>query len=68
MSDEHALTSRQADQLQTDIPNVESGLEVIMEQVARLPTRKRAPPTSWMTGGVMVFTIPNQNSGKEMPP
>jgi hypothetical protein len=44
MSDEHSLTSRQADQLQTDIANVESGLEVIMEQVARLPTRKESAP------------------------
>ena len=40
MPDEHPLTSRQADQLRTDIANVECGLEVIMEQVARLPTRK----------------------------
>jgi hypothetical protein len=28
----------------------------------------RARLTSWMTRRVMVFTIPNQNSGKEMPP
>ena len=42
MCDEHSLTSRQADQLQTDIANVESGLEVIMEQVAQLPTRKES--------------------------
>jgi hypothetical protein len=34
------VTSRQADQLRTDVASVESGLEVIMEQVARLPTRK----------------------------
>jgi hypothetical protein len=100
MSDEHSSTSRQADQLRTDIANVGSGLEVIMKQVARLPTRKESAPkataseigdpgedervrlkrpidffdgksparlTSWMTGRVMVFTIPNQNSGKEMP-
>jgi hypothetical protein len=44
MSDEHSLTSRQADQLQTFIANVESGLKVIMEQVAQLPTRKESAP------------------------
>lgn len=42
MSDDHSSTSRQADQLRTDIANVESGLEVIMEQVARLSTRKES--------------------------
>ena len=40
MSDERQLTLRQADQLRTDIANVESGLEMIMEQLARMPTRK----------------------------
>jgi hypothetical protein len=30
MPDEYSLTSRQADQLRTDIANVEGGLEVIM--------------------------------------
>jgi hypothetical protein len=39
MPDEHSLTLRQADRLRTDVANVESGLEVIVEQVARLPTR-----------------------------
>jgi hypothetical protein len=102
MLDEHSLTSRQADQLWTDIANVEGGLEIIMEQVVRLPTRKesatqgdglgdrdagedervrlkrpidffddkapRARLTSWITRRLMVFTIANQNSGKEMPP
>jgi predicted RNA-binding protein len=42
MLDEHSLTSRQADQLWTDIANVEGGLEIIMEQVVRLPTRKES--------------------------
>jgi len=42
MSDKQSSTSRQADQLRTDIANVESGLEVIMAQVARLPTRKES--------------------------
>jgi hypothetical protein len=40
MPDEHPPTSRQADQLRTGVANVESGIDVIMEQVARLPTRK----------------------------
>jgi hypothetical protein len=40
MPDEHSPTSRQADQLRTDVAAVECGLEVIMEQMARLPTRK----------------------------
>ena len=40
MPDEHSPTSRQADRLLTAVANVESGLEVIVERVARLPTRK----------------------------
>jgi hypothetical protein len=36
MSDEHRLTLRQADRLRSDIANLETGLEVIMEQIARL--------------------------------
>ena len=32
-----------------------------------LTAKPPARLTSWMTGTVMVFTIPNQNSGKEMP-
>jgi hypothetical protein len=39
MSDENQLTLRQADQLRTDIANVESGLEVVMTQLSRLPKR-----------------------------
>jgi hypothetical protein len=46
MLDEHSLMSRQADQLWTDIANVEGGLEIIMERVVRLPTRRRAPPNA----------------------
>ena len=41
MLDDHPLTSRQADRLRTDVAGVESGLEVIMEQVARLARRKK---------------------------
>jgi hypothetical protein len=38
---DHSPTSRHADRLRTDVANVESGLEVIMEQVAGLATRKK---------------------------
>jgi hypothetical protein len=40
MSDENHLTLRQADQLRTDIANFESGLEVVMSQLSRLPSRR----------------------------
>ena len=40
MPDGHSLTSRQADRLWTDAANVQSGIEVIIERVVRLPTRK----------------------------
>jgi hypothetical protein len=40
MSDERYLTLRQADQLRTDIASLESGLEIIMAQFARQPTRR----------------------------
>jgi hypothetical protein len=36
----HSPTSRQADRLLTDVANVESGLEVIIERVARLAGRE----------------------------
>jgi hypothetical protein len=35
MPDEHTLTLRQANQIRTDIANLESGLEIIMAQLAR---------------------------------
>jgi hypothetical protein len=40
MPAEYPSTSRHADRLRTDVANVETGLEVIIEQVARLTTRK----------------------------
>ena len=40
MPDEHILTLRQADQARTDFAAVESDLEFIMAQLARIPTRK----------------------------
>ena len=35
MPDEHYLTLRQADQSRTEIANLESGLEILMAQLAR---------------------------------
>jgi hypothetical protein len=40
MPDEHILTLCQADQARTDFAAVESDLEFIMAQLARIPTRK----------------------------
>ncbi len=40
MPNENILTLRQADQARTDFALVESNLELIMAQVARIPTRK----------------------------
>jgi hypothetical protein len=40
MPDEHTLTLRQLDQARTDFAAVESDLEFIMAQLARIPTRK----------------------------
>jgi hypothetical protein len=40
MADEQSLALRQADQIRTDSANVEIGLEMIMAQLARMPTRK----------------------------
>jgi hypothetical protein len=40
MANEYPLTLRQADQARTDFAAVESDLEFIMAQVARIPTRK----------------------------
>jgi len=60
MPDEHPLALRQADQLRTDIANVESGLEIIMEQIARLPTRKelwRAGLMGMLGGACLVQTL-----------
>jgi hypothetical protein len=50
---------RQADQLRTDIANVESGLEIIMDQIARLPTRKELWRTALlgMLGGSPLTTV-----------
>jgi hypothetical protein len=40
MQDESQPTLRQVDKPRTDIANVDGGLEVIMAQLARQPTRK----------------------------
>lgn len=39
MPDQHTLTLRQADQARTDFALLESHLETIAGQIARLPTR-----------------------------
>ena len=39
MSDERTITLQQVDRLRTDIANLESGLEIIMAQLARHPTK-----------------------------
>jgi hypothetical protein len=41
MPDEHPLTLRQANQARTDFAAIESNLECIMSQLARVPTRKQ---------------------------
>ena len=38
MSEERHLLLHQADQLRTDIVNLESGQEFLMQQISRLPT------------------------------
>jgi hypothetical protein len=40
MPDEHTLTLRQADQARTDFAAIESDLQFVMGQLARLPTRR----------------------------
>jgi hypothetical protein len=39
MPDEYNLTLRQADQIRTDVQGLETELQVIMAQLARLPPR-----------------------------
>jgi hypothetical protein len=46
MQDESPLMLRQHDQLRTDIANVERGLEVVMAQLARAPTRSDLAKTA----------------------
>jgi hypothetical protein len=53
MPDEHPLTLRQADQARTDFAAIESNLEFIMSQIARVPTRKQMARNSLL---VMVGT------------
>ena len=46
MPDEHYLALRRADQARTDFAAIESDLEFIMGQLARLPTRKEQATTT----------------------
>jgi hypothetical protein len=39
MSEEYPLTLRQADQARSDFAAIESDLQLVMDQLARLPTR-----------------------------
>jgi hypothetical protein len=57
--DEHPPTSRQADRLRTHVANVESGIEVIMEQVARLQMREEVwcAVLMGMLGGAAVTIV-----------
>ena len=40
MPDEHTLTLRQADQARSDFAAIETDLQFVMGQLARLPTRR----------------------------
>ena len=46
MSDIHTLALRQADQARIDFAAIESDLEVIQKQLARLPTRRELARTA----------------------
>ena len=52
MPDEHPLTLRQANQARTDFAAIESNLECIMSQLARVPTRKQMAGYPSSTKGV----------------
>ena len=53
MSEEYPLTLRQADQARTDFAAIESDLELIMGQLARLPTRAYLCRTLLLAMGIM---------------
>jgi hypothetical protein len=58
MPDERAFTLRQVDQARTDIAAIESELEVIQAQLARLPTRRELAQTALLatlTGAALVL-------------
>jgi hypothetical protein len=59
MPNEHQLTLRLADQIRTDIANLDSSLEMIMAQVAGLPTRKELWRAALlgMLGGSALTTV-----------
>ena len=55
---EHSFTLRPADQARTDIAAIESELEVIQAQLARLPTRRELAQTALLatlTGAALVL-------------
>jgi len=47
MPDEHSLALRQADQLRTDIANVEISLEMVMAQLARCRHGRSCGASVW---------------------
>jgi hypothetical protein len=54
MPDEHALTLRQANQARTDFAAIESDLQFLMGQLARVPTRKELARTAL---GIIFSTV-----------
>ena len=54
MSEIHSLALRQADQARTDFALIESNLEVIQKQLARLPTRRELAMTAL---GIIIATM-----------
>jgi hypothetical protein len=61
MPDEYPLTLRQADQARADFAAIESQLEFIMAQLARIPTRMEMARTAlWVifaTAGLVIGWI-----------
>jgi hypothetical protein len=53
MRDEHTLTLRQADQARTDFAAIESDLQFVMGQLARMPTRSDLAKTAL---GIIIST------------
>jgi hypothetical protein len=58
MRDEHTFALRQIDQVRSDFYAIENDLDVIMKQLARLPTRKELAQTALLatlTGAAIVL-------------
>ena len=59
MPDQNILTLRQVDQAKTDFALVESNLELIMAQLARIPTRKEQARNGNAGGAVQRRRVPH---------